>query len=72
MSEKSLARESLTELVCLNSTGVVGPILFDRLIGKFGSPSGILGASRKELVEVDGIGPETANMILEELGREIS
>ena len=64
MSGKSGARDSLLELVCLNSTGLIGPILFGRLIDKFGSPGGILAASRNELLEVERVGPKLADEIV--------
>ena len=64
MSGKSCTRNDLLELVCLNSTGVVGPILFRRLLDKFSSPGDILAASRKDLMDVDGIGPKSADAIL--------
>lgn len=41
----------------------VGPILFDRLIQRFGGPERALKASRTELQEVEGVGGKTADAI---------
>jgi len=50
----------------------IGPKRKEALLRRFGSVKKIRTAAIDEIAEVDGIGPETANMILDELGREIS
>lgn len=64
MSGKSSSRNHLPELVCLNLIGLLGPILFDRLIDRFGSAGRILSASLADLMSVDRVGPKLANEIV--------
>ncbi len=63
MKAKELKRDSLLELVCLNSTGLVGPVLLERLVERFGSLTDILAASRNDLMTVDMIGSGVADAI---------
>ncbi len=64
MSEESSTRDCLQELVCLNLIDPLGPILFGRLLGRFGSPGGILSASRRDLMSVERVGPKLADEIV--------
>ncbi len=41
----------------------VGPVIFGRLLEKFGSPEEILNASMASLAQVEGIGGKTAEKI---------
>ena len=54
------AREAL---VALNLIDHVGPVRVRQLLEHFGEPPAILGASRSQLLQVRGIGPETAEAI---------
>ena len=49
--------------IALNMIEHVGPILLKRLLDAFGEPHKILGASRKELLRVMGVGEVVANSI---------
>ncbi len=53
----------LLEWIALLTVPNVGPIHFVSLVKKFGSPKEVLSASKKELMEVDGIGEITATDI---------
>lgn len=46
----------------------VGPVLHERLLAAFGSPEGVLRASRSELACVEGIGSRRAEEIVRALG----
>jgi len=50
-------------LVALNLIEHVGPVRVRQLLGRFGDPVAILGASRSQLLQVSGIGEETADAI---------
>jgi len=50
-------------LVALNLIDHVGPVRARQLLEHFGDPVAILGASRAELLQVSGIGQETAEAI---------
>ncbi len=50
----------------------IGPKRKEALIKRFGSVKKLSAATAKEIAGVEGIGLETANVILEELGRAIS
>ena len=54
------AREAL---VALNLIDHVGPVRVRQLLEHFGEPPAILGASRAQLLQARGIGPETADAI---------
>lgn len=54
------AREAL---IALNMLPKIGPVRVRRLLERFGSAVGILRADVRELTVVDGIGPETAEVI---------
>jgi len=47
----------------------IGPKRKEALLNRFGSVKKIKSAEARDIAEVDGIGIETANLILEELGR---
>jgi DNA processing protein len=65
----------LYALVCLNMVADIGSIRLNRLLGVFGSPQNILSASRDKLMQVSGLGPETAQRIVsfkeEDIAREL-
>lgn len=50
-------------LVALNLTEHVGPVRARLLLAHFGDPVAVLGASRAQLLQVSGIGAETADAI---------
>ena len=55
--------ESLRDLMrCVLAPGV-GPVLLDRLVGAFGTPAGVLGASQAALGRCRGIGRVKAGAI---------
>ncbi len=54
------AREAL---VALNMVDHVGPVRVRQLLDHFGDAPAILGASRQQLLQVRGIGPDTAEAI---------
>ena len=47
----------------LNSAQGVGPVIFRRLLEKFGTIENIFGASVMQLTKVDGVGNKTAEQI---------
>ncbi|HBA26331.1 MAG TPA: DNA-protecting protein DprA [Nitrospinae bacterium] len=49
--------------IALNMVDEIGSITYQKLITHFGSPENIFSASKKELMEVDGIREKTANSI---------
>jgi DNA processing protein len=49
--------------IALNMVDHVGPVRVKRLLERFGKPEAILTASAKELMQVDGVGPEVAKAI---------
>jgi DNA processing protein len=53
----------LESLIQLNMTKGIGVITYNRLLECFGSPKTILQASKRELIEVAGIGPGLAERI---------
>lgn len=55
--------QDLREWIALLTVPNVGPIHFVSLVKKFGSPKAVLSASKKELMEVEGIGEITATDI---------
>lgn len=52
-------------LLILNLIPQVGPVRVRKLLGRFSGPEEILGANRKSLQEVAGIGPEIAQNIID-------
>ena len=50
-------------LVALNMLPKIGPVRVQRLMERFGSADAVLSAKVSDLISVDGIGPETAEMI---------
>ncbi len=54
---------SLEALIALNSLPKIGPVRVRRLIEAFGNPARILGAPVEQLMRVDGIGRETAEIL---------
>jgi DNA processing protein len=50
-------------LVALNLLPKIGPIRVRRLLELFGSPAAILGAPKNRLMQVNGIGEETASIL---------
>ena len=55
----------LAALLQLHLTSGVGAVTYRKLVQVFGSVEGALSAPRDRLVEVQGIGPETAAAIVE-------
>src|SRR5215813_1241062 len=55
--------DSREALVALNMIDGVGPIRVRQLLERFGDAAAILGASRQQLMQVHGIGGETAEAI---------
>src|SRR5215472_17386038 len=55
--------DSREALVALNMVGNVGPVRLRQLLECFGDASSILKASRQRLLQVNGIGDETAAAI---------
>lgn len=53
----------LEDLIRLNMTKGIGVITYKRLLERFGSPKTILGASKRELRGVEGVGEELAERI---------
>lgn len=53
----------IEDLIPLNLTGHIGSSLLGRLLERFGSTKGIIGASERELMSVSGIGPIVAKAI---------
>lgn len=53
----------LEDLIRLNMTKGIGVITYKRLLETFGSPKTILGASKRELIGVAGVGTELAERI---------
>ena len=53
----------LEHLVALNALPKIGPVRIRRLLDAFGSADAILTAPKNRLVRVDGIGPETAEVL---------
>jgi DNA processing protein len=51
-------------LVALNMLPKIGPIRVRRLLEAFGEPESVLHAREDRLIRVDGIGPETAKILL--------
>src|SRR5215468_8493327 len=56
--------ESREALVALNLIEHVGPVRVRQLLEHFGQPENILQASRRQLLQVQGIGEETADAIV--------
>jgi DNA processing protein len=54
---------STEALVALNLLPKIGPVRVRRLLECFGEPAAILGASKDQLMRVDGIGEETAGIL---------
>jgi len=50
-------------LVALNLLPKIGPVRVRRLLESFGDPAAILGAPKDKLMQVDGIGEETAGIL---------
>jgi len=55
--------ESREALVALNLIENVGPVRVRQLLEHFGEPPAILSASKQQLLQVRGIGEETAETI---------
>ena len=55
--------DSREALVALNMIDGVGPVRVRQLLERFGDAAAILGASRQQLMQVHGIGEETAEAI---------
>lgn len=55
---------SLEALITLNLLPKIGPVRARRLIDRFGDAAGILSAGKDALLRVDGIGPETATILV--------
>ncbi|MCH7224934.1 DNA-processing protein DprA [Haloferula sp. A504] len=53
----------LEHLVALNALPKIGPVRIRRLLDAFGSAEAILNAPKDRLTRVDGIGPETAEVL---------
>jgi DNA processing protein len=53
----------LESLVALNMIEGIGPIIITRLVESFGSARKALSAQRRELLQVEGIGPELTDRI---------
>lgn len=53
----------LEALVALNQLPRIGPIRVQRLLEHFSDPAAVLGAPKDRLMRVDGIGPETAEIL---------
>ena len=51
--------------LALNLLPKIGPIRVRRMLLQFGSPEKILSATRRELIQVDGIGEEMAEQVLD-------
>ncbi len=51
--------------IVLNMLAEVGPVRVRRLLDAFGEPQAILGASRSELMRVEGVGEEVSRSITE-------
>lgn len=51
-------------LVTLNMLPKIGPVKVRRLVDAFGSPAAILKAPKERLMRVNGVGPETANLLV--------
>jgi DNA processing protein len=49
--------------IALNLIDHVGPVRVKRLLERFGQPQAILAAGAKELMQVEGVGPEVAKAI---------
>lgn len=56
--------DSREALVALNLIEGVGPVRVRQLLEQFGEPPAILGASRQQLLQVHGIGEDTAEAIV--------
>jgi DNA processing protein len=56
--------DSREALIALNMVEGIGPVRVRQLLGHFDGPAAILGASRGQLQMVKGIGPETADAIV--------
>lgn len=56
--------EETRAALALASIRQVGPLLFESLVAAFGSPARVLAAPRKALLEIEGIGPKTADNIV--------
>ena len=56
--------EDLKYWIWLSRIENVGSIKLQKLLQKFNTPFGIWNASKKELLQIDGIGEETAKQIL--------
>jgi len=54
-----MTRKQLQEYV-ISSIPDVGPVAAERLLRQFGSVEGVINATKKELLEVDRIGPKIA------------
>jgi DNA processing protein len=55
--------QQLLDLLCLTMVSGVGPHTSRALIERFGSPGGVLAASRSELSATSGVGPQLASRI---------
>lgn len=56
---------SLEALVALNMLPKIGPVKVRRLLDAFGTPEAILRSGKDLLMRVDGIGPETAGILVD-------
>ena len=50
-------------LIALNMLPCIGPVRIRRLLKSFGSAEAVLGAPGSKLTRVDGVGPETADIV---------
>lgn len=53
----------IESLLALNSLPKLGPVRIRRLLDRFGDASAVLAAPKDQLLRVDGIGPETAEIL---------
>jgi DNA processing protein len=62
--------DDLLPLLRLHLTGGVGVVTYKRLLRRFGSAEGVLNAPRHMLLDVEGVGPATAESILDKKTEE--
>jgi len=60
----TLDREKYLHWIALGRVHHLGPVMAKRLLGRFGSPERIFGASERELLAVPDVGPKLAKSIL--------
>ena len=56
--------DPLCKWIALRHAPGIGPLIFRRLIDRFGSPENVFGAQRTELMEVEGISTKNVDAVL--------